>query len=149
MKPRHWIILGILALLVVGGVGGWFVLRQQFYVLLMHRGQGNWASTRMAKLPNVDFALLERELGSDKWFVRCSVLRTLRKMDDKERIFPILEKHLLREKESYCLLELAAGLIRFKEFDRAKAVLESLVDDPKVGDSARELLKQWSQPAGQ
>lgn len=148
MKSKHWIILGVLALLVVAGIGGWFLFRQQFYVFLMYRGQGNWASTRLAGLPNVDLELLERHLQSDKWFVRCSVYRTFRKLEDKERVFPILEKYVQSEKDSYCRLELAVGLIHFKEYEKAKTYLEGLVDDPKVGESAREILKQSSRPAG-
>jgi len=70
-------------------------------------------------------------------------------MDDKNAVIPILEKQLLREKDSYCLLELAVGLIKFKESDKAKLILQGLTDDPKVGLQARDFMKQYSRSAGE
>jgi len=149
MRAKHWTILGILVVLVVVAVAGWFAFRQQFYVYLMYHGRGNWASTRMAALPNVDLPLLEKHLESDQWFVRCSIVRTLRKMDDKTRILPILEKQVSREEHSSCRLELAAALLKFQEYEKAGRILEGLVDDPEVGGSARDILKKLSTPAAQ
>ena len=151
MTAKKWTILGVGILLIGAAVGGWLAFRQQFYLFMMYHGRGNWASTRMASLPDVDLPMLEKHLESEKWFVRCSVVRTLRKMDDKERILPILEKQLPREKHSSCQLELAAALMKFNEYDKAKEVLEGLVNDPEVGEPARNLLenlKKISPPAG-
>jgi len=148
MSSKNWIVLGALVVLILASIAGWFAFRQQIYVFLMYHGQGNRASTWLAKLPNVDFPLLEKHLGSDKWFVRCSVIRTLRKLDDKARVLPILEKHISTETDSYCRLELAVGLLKFKEYDKARPILEGLRDDSKVGAEARDILKKLSAPAG-
>jgi hypothetical protein len=147
MRAKHWTILGLCLLLIAGTIAGWFVFRQKFYVFLMYHGKGNWASTRLANLPNVDVSLLEENLESDKWFVRCSVLRTLRKMDDKEHVLPVLERHAPREKHAYCLLELAVALAKFGEGAQAKSILQTLTDDPQVGPQAKDVLQQMSRTA--
>ena len=147
MTAKSYTILGVCLVLIGAAIGGWFAFRQQFYVFLMYHGKGNWASTRLASLPSVDLPLLERHLQSDQWFVRCSVVRTLRKMDDKERVLPILERQVPREKDSYCLLELAVALGKFKEDDQAMSIMQGLRDDPKVGSQVRELLQKSSSPA--
>ena len=148
MKAKNWMILGVCLLLIGAAIGGWFAFRQQFYVFLIYHGKGNWASTRLANLPDVDLAMLEKHLESDKWFVRCSEVRTLRKMDDRERVLPILKRQVPREKDSYCLLELAVALGKFKAPDEAMSIMQGLRDDPKVGSQAREFLQKSSYPAG-
>jgi hypothetical protein len=140
LSKAKWYIIGAGGLFLV--FSAWFLLREPFYVFMVHRGRGEWASTRLAEMRSLDREFFEKHLRSEKWHVRISMLRTLRKMEDRDFAVPILMAHLPREKEASCRLEIAVALLEHGEFDRAKPVLEALVDDDQWGRTAADLLKK-------
>lgn len=135
MKKIIILLAGVLLVLA-----GTYFFRENLYIFMMYRGKGEWASKKLAAMKPPNIALIEKHLQSDRWYVRCALIRTLHRMDNKEAAMPVIEDLIRKEQDGACRLELAVALLKYGQWSAAKAVLESIADHEIVGASAREYL---------
>lgn len=137
LKAR-WYLIPAAAIFLL--LFSWFLFRAEFYVFMIYRGRGEWASSHLAKMNSLERDFFEKHLQSPKWHVRCSILRTLRKMDNEALAVPILLEHAKEEKDGTCQLELAVALLKHGQYDEAKPILYALRADEKWGKAAEQIL---------